>query len=193
MGCRPVSHTYHHWSSVATYVHSTSRAAHCSHATPSRMRHLIFLLLHRAHAWMYDGSLVGITAGLPVSSGLPPAPAPDCRKAGAVEKGMPTARCCCLAEAPPLLEPRSAGCSGLVRIQRAWRVPAIHVGRQKSVHDMSHSRQSHPSLLPVALQLIEGTARIVHGLGDQQTSLRDMERHATREHVKFFRSVAKWL
>lgn len=150
------------------------------------MRHLIFLLLHRAHAWMYDGSLVGITA-------LPPAPAPDCRKAGAVEKEMPTARWCCLAEAPPFLEPRSAGCFRLVRMQRAWRVLAIHVGRQKSVHDMSHSRLNHPSLLPVAIQLIEGIARIVDGLGDRQTSLRAMERHALRELEKFFRSVAKWL
>jgi hypothetical protein len=36
-----------------------SRAEHCSHAPPLRARHLIFLLLHRAQAWMYDGSLAG--------------------------------------------------------------------------------------------------------------------------------------
>ena len=41
-----------------------SKAEHCSHAPPSRARHLIFLLLHRAHAWMYDGSLAGIASRL---------------------------------------------------------------------------------------------------------------------------------
>jgi hypothetical protein len=36
-----------------------SRAEHCSQAPPLWARHLIFLLLHRAQAWMYDGSLAG--------------------------------------------------------------------------------------------------------------------------------------
>jgi hypothetical protein len=47
-----------------------SRAEHCSHAPPLRARHLIFFVLHRAQAWMYDGSLAGITARLVIKFGV---------------------------------------------------------------------------------------------------------------------------
>jgi hypothetical protein len=91
---------------------SASRAAHCSHGPPSRMRHLTFLLLHRAHAWMYDGSLGGITVKLARSSGLSPTSrsAPDYTKAGGAEKGMATAPSCPSCRSPAFRQPRSAGC-----------------------------------------------------------------------------------
>ena len=53
-----------------TVIQNANLRALDSHAPQLRARRLIFFVLHRVQAWMYDDSLAGITARLVIKLGV---------------------------------------------------------------------------------------------------------------------------